>query len=64
MKWCPFKMANPDTVQIWACEQDQCAWWESYFGMCAIKVPTYLKGIEQERYEIKGTLKETERRPE
>jgi len=59
--WCPFKMANPDTVQAWTCEGSQCAWWEPYFGMCCMKVPAYLKGVEDERRQIRGTLRQADR---
>lgn len=63
MKYCPFKMANPELAdcfrpeagyyseQRWNCEQATCQLWNERFGECSFAVEAYLKGQEDRRAE-------------
>jgi len=39
------------------CEEENCAWWNEYFGKCSIAVDSYLKGIETHRQEVKEYMR-------
>ena len=34
------------------CEEEECAWWNPYYGKCAAVVDAYLKGIAQEKRDM------------
>ena len=47
-KYCPFKMAHalptPMMAEFdWYCEEGDCAWWNTHFGMCSQAVDAHLK---------------------
>jgi len=55
MKYCPFKMGNPELTEhwdpqqgrsierSWKCEEAACQLWNERFGMCSLAIDTYLK---------------------
>ena len=59
-KYCPFKMAHALPTPImaafdWYCEEEDCAWWNTHYGMCSHAVDAHLKAEEAKRQEEFGT---------
>ena len=59
-KYCPRKF-NANTVDSTGlygdcqCEEEDCAWWNTHFGMCCQAVDAHLKAEEAKRQEELGT---------
>ena len=45
--FCPFKMARG--LMDWECEEEDCALWNTYFGMCSLAVDAHLKAETTEQ---------------
>ena len=62
--FCPLKfnlkedLEDSHGVSGCQCEASQCAWWNDYWGKCAIAIDAYLRGIEDHRHEIKVDLED------
>lgn len=60
-QFCPFKMAAHAleapvmTTLTWYCEEEDCGWWNTHFGMCCAAVDAHLKAEAHQHTPAAGT---------